>query len=311
MTDKIQKLEEKTANQNKMQSEKLREQDSSLKSQLSKNLKEIGDQAVTETKKLENKINEQIKNSSEKLNEQDIRLKSQLSKDIKKIEDQVITETKKLENKINEQTKNSSQKFDDISNNYDRKLEERYNKIDKKLVEGFKKLGEAVDGRFKLFEQKFNENIESIEVKTNSLLERIKEMNEDFINKIKTFKEEFDIKDTVLRDIEKKHNEENTKFQNQLKPVLENLRSQQDVTKMKMDVLKKQLYKSAKEWISNEMKTAIREKEKEILMNIWIDEMGEIINNVDQLKKMNPKELKLQLNEISSTIESFKQKFLK
>ena len=136
-------------------------------------------------------------------------------------------------------------------------------------------------------------------------------MNEDLFNKMQTIKEEFNIKDTVLRDIEKKHNEENTKFQNQLQPVLESLKSQQDVNKMKMDVLKKQLYESAKEWISTEMKAAVKEKEKEILMNVWIDEMKEIINNVDQLKKMNPKELKLQLNEISSTIESFKQKFVK
>ena len=136
-------------------------------------------------------------------------------------------------------------------------------------------------------------------------------MNEDLFNKMQTIKEEFNIKDTVLRDIEKKHNEENTKFQNQLQPVLESLKSQQDVNKMKMDVLKKQLYESAKEWISTEMKAAVREKEKEILMNVWIDEMKEIINNVDLLKKMNPKELKLQLNEISSTIESFKQKFVK
>ena len=136
-------------------------------------------------------------------------------------------------------------------------------------------------------------------------------MNEDLFNKMQTIKEEFNIKDTVLRDIEKKHNEENTKFQNQLQPVLESLKSQQDVNKMKMDVLKKQLYESAKEWISTEMRAAVREKEKEILMNVWIDEMKEIINNVDQLKKMNPKELKLQLNEISSTIESFKQKFVK
>jgi len=247
----------------------------------------------------------------EKLNEQENRLKTQLSTDIKKIADQLITEAKKLVNKIDEQNKNFSQKSDDLSNIFDQKLEERYSKIDKKLVEGFKKFGEAVDGRFKSLELKFNENIEAVEVKIRSMLERIKEMNEDFLNKIGTIKEEFEVKDTVLRDIEKKHNEENAKFQNQLKPVIEELKSQQDVTKIKMDMLKKQIYESAREWISDEMKTALREKEREILMNVWIDEMKEIINNIDQLKKMNPKELKLQLNEIASTIESFKQKFAK
>jgi hypothetical protein len=167
-----------------------------------------------------------------------------------------------------------------------------------------------VDGRFKSLGQKFNERSESIEENNKSLLERIKEMNDDFLNKIQKIKEEFDVKEVVLRDIEKKHNEDNTKYQNQLKPVLENLRSQQDLTKIKMDTLEKQIYESAKEWISNEMKTAVKNKEREILMNLWIGEMKEIIDNVDQLKKMNPKDLKLQLNEIASTIESFKQKFM-
>jgi hypothetical protein len=247
----------------------------------------------------------------EKLNEQNNRLKDQMSKDDKKIEERLISETKNLDSKIHDQNSNLNQKIDDLSNKFNQKLEERYNKIDKKLVEGFKKFGEAVDGRFNSFEQNFKKNIEALEDKINSLLERIKEMNEDLSGKMKAIKEEFDIKDTVLRDIEQKHNEDNTKFQNQLKPIIENLKSQQDVTKMKMDMLKKQIYESAKEWISDEMKTAIRDKEREILMNLWIDEMKEIIKNVDQLKKMNPKELKLQLNEISSTIESFKQKYIK
>ncbi|MFW9895704.1 MAG: hypothetical protein ACFFD7_07860 [Candidatus Thorarchaeota archaeon] len=136
-------------------------------------------------------------------------------------------------------------------------------------------------------------------------------MNEGLLNKIQNIKEEFDVKDTVLRDIEKKHNEENIKFQNQIKPILENIKSQQDLTEMKMDMLEKQIFENAKEWISNEMQTAVKNKEKEILMNLWISELREIIENIDQLKRMNPKELKLQLNEIASTIESFKQKLSK
>ncbi len=44
-------------------------------------------------------------------------------------------------------------------------------------------------------------------------------------------------------------------------------------------------------------------------MNLWIDEMKEIIDDIDKLKAMHPKELKLHINEISNTIDSFKQKF--
>lgn len=248
---------------------------------------------------------------SGKLKEQDDRLKNHISENFKKIE-----------NKINEQIKSANQKFGDITSHFDtkleekyntldKKLEERYNTLDKKVIDSFKKFGQAVDGRFKSFEQKFNERFTYIEAKINELLERMKGMGEDLSNKIQKIKEEFDIKDNVSRDIEKKHNEENTQFRNQLKPVIENLRSKQDLTKITMDVLKKQIYEKAKEWISNEMKTAVKNKEREILMNVWIDEIKEITSNVDKLKKMNPKEIKLQLNEISSTIESFKQKYVK
>ncbi len=139
----------------------------------------------------------------------------------------------------------------------------------------------------------------------------MKGMGEDLSNRIKSLKDEFDVKDKVLREIEEKHNEENLQFRNKLKPVLGNIKSQQDLAKITMDVLKKQIYESAKEWISNEMKKAVKNKEREILMNVWIEEIKEIISSADKLKKMNPKELKLQLNEISSTIESFKQKFVK
>ena len=128
---------------------------------------------------------------------------------------------------------------------------------------------------------------------------------------LQQIKEEFETKDLVLRDVEKKHNEDNENFRNQIKPVLENLKSQQDLVKITMDVMKKQIFESAKEWISDGVKAATKNKEKEILMNVWIDEMKEIINNIDKLKKMPPKDVKLQLNEISSTIESFKQKFIK
>ena len=76
-------------------------------------------------------------------------------------------------------------------------------------------------------------------------------------------------------------------------------------------MLKKQLFESAKEWIDDEIKLACKNKEREILMNIWVEELKDIIGNLDKLKETNPKELKLHLNEISSTIESFREKFIK
>ena len=103
--------------------------------------------------------------------------------------------------------------------------------------------------------------------------------------------------------------EDTTEFRNNLKPKLEDLKSQQDLIKITVDVLKKQIFENAKEWINDEIKLACKNKEREILMNLWVDELKDVIGNLDKLKGTNPKELKIHLNEISSTIESFRQKF--
>lgn len=261
--------------------------------------------------KLEEKTTNQNKIQEEKRIELDTRLGKLIKEEIQKIEQQSKTEFDKLEEKINAKLANVNQKLKETSTDFNQTINNKYDDLEKKLVDGFKKFGQAVDGRFKTFEQKINENITHIDEKISSIIERMAQLREDFSNQMTQIKEEFETKEIVLRDIEKKHNEDNEKFRNQLKPVLEELRSQQDLVKITLDVLKKQIYESAKEWISNEIKTAVKNKEREILMNIWIDEMKEIINNVDKMKKMPPKEIKLQLNEISSTIDSFKQKFIK
>jgi hypothetical protein len=247
----------------------------------------------------------------EKLVDQDNKLKTQIRDDTKKIDQQLNSELKKLQDQLNEQNQNTNQTFKDISDEYNQKLKERFITLDKKLKDSFTKFGQAIDERFKSYEQNFNERFENIDEKIMDLIERMKEMSEDLSNKIERIKEEFNTKELILRDIEKKHNEENTQFKNQLKPVIEELKSHQDINKIAIDLMKKQTYESAKEWISEEINAAVKNKEREILMNIWIKEMKEIISDVDKLKEMNPKEIKLQLSEISTTIEFFKQKFLK
>lgn len=274
-------------------------------------VKKIEQTLTKSIQKLADKTNNQNKTQEDKLLEQDNRLGNLISENIKKAEQQSNKEFVELGEKLDAHITNSDQKFQDITTSFNQNLNSKYETLDNKLKDGFTKFGQAVDGRFKTFERKVSENITRIEDKINSVLERMAELREDFSNEMKRNKEEFDTKDLVLRDIEEKHNDDNEKFRNQLKPVLEELKSQQDLVKITLDVLKKQIYDSAKEWISNEMKAAVKNKEREILMNIWIKEMKEIIGNVDKMKKMPPKEIKLQLDEISSTIESFKQKFIK
>ena len=124
-------------------------------------------------------------------------------------------------------------------------------------------------------------------------------------------KDEFNTKEEVLRDIFKKFALETEEYKNNLKPTLESLKSQADLVKITVDVLKKQILESAKEMINQEVKLILKNKEREVLMNVWIDELKDIIKNLDKLKETNPKDLKIHIKEISTTIESLRQKFVK
>ena len=294
----------KDINENKAKFDKLEERSGSQ-------IKKVEDTLTKLIEKLENKTNNQDKKQEAKINEQNDKLRNLINESIQNIEKQTTSDFDKLDEKLVAQISRVNQKFNDITTKFNKDLNDKYDILDKKLVDGFKKFGQAVDGRFNTFEQKINDNITRIEEKINSTLERITELRKDFSNEMNRNKEEFETKELVLRDIEKKHNEDNEKFRDQLKPVIEELKSQQDLVKITLDVLKKQIYDSAKEWITNEIKIAVKNKEREILMNIWINEMKEIISDVDKMKKMSPKDIKLQLDEISTTIESFKQKFIK
>jgi len=223
----------------------------------------------------------------------------------------VKDEFTQLDEKIVGQGNTTNKKIEDLANMFEGELKDKFININKKLEENFKTLNLEMENKFKDINQKLNENVNILEEKIGSLLDRIKTVEEDFSTKLKIFTEKVDTKEEVLRDMLKKFEADNIEFKNNLKPVLETLKSQQDLVKITLDVQKKQIHDSAKEWINDEIKLACKNKEREILMNLWIDEMKEIIDNLDKLKDMHPKELKLHINEISSTIGSFKQKYIK
>ena len=216
-----------------------------------------------------------------------------------------------LDEKILGQGNTANKKIEDLANMFEGELKDKFTNINKKLDENFKTLNLELENKFKDINQKLNENVNNLEEKIRSLLDRIKKGEEDFSSKLKIFNEEVDTKEEVLRDMLKKFEADNIEFKNNLKPVLGTLKSQQDLVKITLDVQKKQIHDSAKVWINDEIKLACKNKEREILINLWIDEMKEIIDNLDKLKEIHPKELKLHINEISSAIGSFKKKYIK
>ncbi len=262
-------------------------------------------------KKISQKVSEQVNNSEKKILDQIKNMDQTQQSTVNSIEKKLSEQLNKLEQRMKEHGSTTTKKIEDLANMFEAELKEKHSTLDKKLEENLKTLESEVGEKFKIIETTLNNHIANLENEIGSIKENIKGISKDFSSKLNGFKEEFDTKEEVLGDMIKKFNEENMEYQNSLKPILEDLKSEQDLVKITVDVLKKQIYESAKEWIDEEIKLACKNKEKEILMNLWIDEMKNIIDSLDSLKKLHPKELKLHINEISSTIDSFKAKFIK
>ena len=109
----------------------------------------------------------------------------------------------------------------------------------------------------------------------------------------------------------KKFDEQFTKDKRHINEELEILKGQQDVLKISYTVNEKQLLEKIGALIASEVRNACGDKEREILMNIWIKELKSIIADFEKLKKMHPQEFNITMNEIANTIEVFKQKIVK
>ena len=107
-----------------------------------------------------------------------------------------------------------------------------------------------------------------------------------------------------------KFNEELLQLKLSMKEDIESLKTQQDVLKISYTINEKNLMDKVNSSISTIIAKQIEGKENEILMKIWISEFKEIIHDFEKLKKLKPKEFSIRLNEISDTIDIFKQKIL-
>ena len=231
-------------------------------------------------------------------------------KEISDLKDQIKKTDQKFSNYKNDideifktQVNSINKKIKEVNDNFNQELNEKFNILSIKLDEYNKKVAEE-------FNLKLNNRINHVDDRIKILVDNIQAINDSYSLKFQLIREEFDTKEEVLNDMLNSIKIEFIEFKNDLKPQLEVLKSDQDLVKITVDVLKNQIHESTKEWISDEIRIACKNKEREILMNIWIDELKEIINDLDKLKKKHPKELKLYLNEIFKTSQSFKQKFI-
>jgi len=151
----------------------------------------------------------------------------------------------------------------------------------------------SVQNQLKTQEELFSKKFNTIKKETTSSREQIKTQEEVFKSKFTDFAEQYLI--------DKKN----------ISAKLQEIESEHDTMKISLTISESHLLKRLKDMVSNEIKASIKGKEQELLMNLWIDELNEIVSNFEKLKKMHPKEFALRLNEISRTIDLFRQNLKK
>jgi len=241
-------------------------------------------------------------------------------KDIEFIsKDEFIKSEKVIENiqdKIKEQFNIFSDQIDNLKKN-NINLEKKIDKI-QNIDNNLKEVDHKYSELGKLLE-KNNHNIDMIknEIKeqNKSFTEKITSINNKISlleNIIKTDKEQTEIKfnnqEDIILDKINVYYDEFSKNKSKCASDIDEIKSQQDVLKISYTINEKKLLEKVKDIILDEIKNLLKDKEKEVLMDLWIKELKKIINDFNKLKKLQPKEFILQIDEISSTIDIFKGK---
>lgn len=159
----------------------------------------------------------------------------------------------------------------------------------------------------KNFQKLLNQN-NKLENEINLLKEEISKIKNEILSSQERIEQTIKTQEEIIMDMIKKFNDELLKNKSQMNEEIERIKTQQDVLRISYTINEKKLMDKIDTSIVKIVNKQIDGKESEVLMKIWINELKEIIENFDKLKKLKPKEFSIQLNEISDVIEIFKQK---
>ena len=154
-------------------------------------------------------------------------------------------------------------------------------------------------------QQDFNDQLMKLENNIENLKKELVASQQQMQKRIE---ETIKTQEEIIMDMIKKFNEEFYKHKTYVLEDIETLKNQQDVLKISYTINEKKLLDKIEKIVIKRINDKIDGRENEILMKLWIDEFKEIVNDMEKLKKLQPKEFKLRLNEISDTIELFKSK---
>ena len=196
---------------------------------------------------------------------------------------QIQTSISNLEKTIKKEVSSIQERFKADVSNLEKTLKTDVSNLDKTLKTDISKIQERITKDVSSIQDWIKRDVSNIQ-------ERIKTQEDVYSSKLKEFSEQYLID------------------KNNLTLEIQEIRGEHDTMKVSLTVSDKQLGERTKALVSNEIKNAAKGKEYELLMKYWIDELRDIVDNFDKLKRMHPKEFNLQLNEIAETVEIFKQK---
>lgn len=195
-----------------------------------------------------------------------------------------------------------------MDNSFDQKIEDLIMIIDQKLEEHINLLDQKFQEQVNDLTEKLSNHVNSTKLITNGLEDKIDNLTKDVSINLQNIQDQIKTQKDDNISMSNDFNELITKTTSKIDSEFKQIKGQQDVLKVSFDVLEKKILEDAKTMIFGEVRLACKDKEDEILMNIWIEELKEIINDFDKLKELNPKDLKIQIDEISQVIASFKER---
>ena len=239
------------------------------------------------------------------------------AKDIQKLKEKTDNLDKKIKDQVNELHQKLDERITKLMNLL--RTDERIPKLDTNLKELDKRVDQKIEDLILIFDQKLEEQVDTLNQKLDKnfanfedsitkIEESIEAMNKNISLNFDNFETEIKTQAEINVSIRDELNAKMNKTISRIDTELEEIKSQQDIAKISKGSLEKQMIEKAQSMISTEVRMACKHKEEEILMNVWLDELKDIIKNVDKLKAKDPKDIKLQINEIAKTIEVFREK---
>ena len=161
-------------------------------------------------------------------------------------------------------------------------------------------------------ESRFNEDltkeIDAIDMKINALSEVIGHTaNIIALNKA-NIEEHVETQEEIIKSMIRRFYEETSRRFDLLTTDMKTMKNEMDTISVSFMVNEKRLVDLINDTIKEEIRKIIVDKEREILMRLWIKELKEIVKDFEKIKKKRPKEFALQIDEIAEVIESFKEK---